>query len=169
MKYVLGLLLVVLAPCATFGQVLTGAPLVRFNGGIGVIPGTTNTVRGVAPAGQIWVISSLRAAVNTAGQISVQGTGLLLGGGNGIGTSAGLRIFATLFCGPAGSATASSTTISTSGSLGVQLTGDGAFAINADTLSPPPPDPCTTPVLLIRSTGGSQPWFAAGIPVPATP
>ena len=80
MKYVLGFLFVVLAPCATFGQILSGTPLVRFNGGIGVIPGTTNTVRGVAPAGQIWVISNLRAVVNTDGNISVLGLGLLLGG-----------------------------------------------------------------------------------------
>ncbi len=93
MKYVLGFLFVVLAPCATFGQILSGTPLVRFNGGIGVIPGTTNTVRGVAPAGQIWVISNLRAVVNTDGNISVLGLGLLLGGG--------ASVFATLFCGPA--------------------------------------------------------------------
>jgi hypothetical protein len=163
MKYVLGLLCVVLAPCAAFGQVLAGNVLARFSGGIGAIPGTTNTVRGVDAAGQIWVISSLRGNVSTEGMISVQGTGLLLGGGDGIGTNGKASIIATLFCGPAGSATASST------AAGVPLTVDGAFAINGFILYPAPPNPCTTPVLLIRSSGGTMPWFAAGIPVPATP
>ena len=46
---------------------------------------------------------------------------------------------------------------------GVPLEADGDFAINDD-LTPTPPNPCTTPVLLIRTTGGTHPWFAAGIP-----
>jgi hypothetical protein len=162
MKYVLGLLFVVLAPCASFGQVIFGSPLVRFNNGIGVIPGATNTVRGVAPAGQPWVISNLRVVVTTDGHISVTGLGLVLAGGDSIGTAGGQTVFATLFCGSAASATASNSST-------VILTVDGAFAINDGILTPPPPNPCTTPVLLIRTTGGTQPWFAAGIPQPATP
>jgi hypothetical protein len=67
--------------------------LVRFRGGIGVLPVASgvgqaataevvnrNIVRGVQPAGQIWVISALRADVKVDGRIDVDGRGLLLGG-----------------------------------------------------------------------------------------
>ncbi len=40
------------------------------------------------------------------------------------------------------------------------LASSGDFRID-DTLSPPPPNPCTTPVLLIHNPQGR--WFAAGI------
>ena len=144
--------------------------LVRFKGGIGVDPisnvtvsGSTttvspNTVRGVSPAGQIWRIADLTATVNAEGRIRLSGRGLLLAGGNGIGTNGGASVFATLFCGPAAGASASSSSLT-----GVPLEADGDFTIN-DTLSPTPPNPCTTPVLLIQTTGGTHPWFAAGIP-----
>ena len=143
--------------------------LVRFKGGIGVDPvsnitvlnGTTtvspNTVRGVSPPGQIWVIRDLDAKIDVYGHIKVRGSGLLLAGGNGLGTTAGLSVFATLFCGPAASATASS-----SSTTGVVLDPDGDFSID-DVLSPLPLNPCADPVLLIRATIGSHPWFAAGI------
>src|SRR6266850_712281 len=96
--------------------------LVRFEGGIGVVPvssvaGTQNAngtfpdvnrndVRTVPPAGQVWVISRLSADVRTDGRISVEGRGLLLAGGNGIGTNAGASGFATLLCGTAQHSTA---------------------------------------------------------------
>ena len=49
--------------------------LVRFDGGIGVIPtGSANTtVRGVAAAGQIWVIRDLAADVKQDGSIRLDG------------------------------------------------------------------------------------------------
>src|SRR6266446_7015535 len=88
--------------------------LVRFEGGIGVHPVsnvagavnadgsfpdvTRNVVRGVNPAGQLWVIANLRADVKTDGSIRVEGKGLLLAGGNGIGTNANAKVFATLIC-----------------------------------------------------------------------
>src|SRR3981081_4458055 len=81
--------------------------LVKFKGGIGVIPvsagvgcaptlGTAqmvesvnrNIVRGVQPPGQLWVIADLRADVRADGSIKVRGRGLLLAGGNGIGGNA---------------------------------------------------------------------------------
>jgi hypothetical protein len=146
------------------------APLVQFIGGIGVNPVsnvavsgatttvTANVVRGVAPGGLIWVIRSLDAKVDVAGHISVLGTGLLLAGGDVIGTTGGQSVFATLFCGPAASATASSST-----ATGVALDSTGDFLIN-DVLTPVPPNPCANPVLLIRSaTVASHPWFAAGV------
>ena len=174
MKYMsgLGLLFVVLAPLSTLADGMRDS-LVAFKGGIGVIPvsnvvvstttppvttATANIVRGISPAGQIWVIAGLDATVSTDGHIRARGRGLLLGGGNGIGTSAGLNVFATLFCGPAASATASSST-----ETGVTLAANGDFTID-DTLSPAPPNPCDMPVLLIRNAAGTHAWFAAGIP-----
>ena len=138
--------------------------LVRFEGGIGVIPvssanadGTVNrnVVRGVNPPGQIWVIAGLKADVETDGRITVRGRGLLLGGGNNVGFNANQRVFATLICSP----TAPFTQFSTP-STGVPLEANGDFRIE-DMLSPAPPAACPSPVLLIRNTGGA--WFAAGI------
>jgi hypothetical protein len=143
--------------------------LVRFDHAIGVDPisnvvvnGTTTTatpnlVRSISPAGQIWRIDDLDANVTTDGRIRARGRGLLLGGGNGIGTNGGQSVFATLFCGPAATATASSSNL-----LGVALESDGDFVID-DVLSPLPPTSCETPVLLIRTAAGAHPWFAAGI------
>jgi hypothetical protein len=136
----------------------------NFKGGIGVIPVTgvsqtgavnLNVVRGVAP-GAPWRIAALEAQVNSDGHIKVVGRGLLRATGNGIGTNAGQSVHATLFCGPAATATAQNSTLA-----GVALDADGDFRID-DFLSPPPPTPCENPVLLIRNVGGV--WFAAGIP-----
>jgi hypothetical protein len=171
MKKVLGLgfVLVAAAAFSAFGQSGHGRSLVRFSGAIGVDPvsnvvvnGTSttvnsNVVRGISPAGQIWRITDLEATVSNDGQIRVHGRGLLLGGGNGIGTNGGQSVFATLFCGPAASATASSST-----ETGVALDSNGNFTINDD-LSPLPPNTCDSPVLLIRTAAGAKAWFAAGI------
>jgi hypothetical protein len=136
----------------------------RFRGGIGVIPVTgvaaggtvnLNVVRGVSPAGP-WRIADLEATVRDDGDITVVGRGLLLASGNGIGTNAGASVHATLFCGPAASATEHD-----SDPAGVALEPDGDFIIR-DSLTPAPPTPCDTPVLLIRNGAGV--WFAAGIP-----
>ena len=131
--------------------------LVRFSGGIGDIStGSTNTtVRGVPAAGQIWVIRDLAADVKQDGSIRVDGRGLLLGAGDAVGSNANASVFATLFCTNDGNAQHSTNP------AGVPLEVDGDFRI-VDTLSPAPPNPCTSPVLLIRVTTGS--WFAAGIP-----
>jgi hypothetical protein len=141
----------------------TGSSL-DFRGGIGVIPVTgvaangtanLNVVRGVSPAGP-WRIDDLRARVGADGRIIVIGRGLLLAAGNGIGTNVGASVHASLFCGPAASASEHD-----SDPAGVPLAPDGDFRIN-DFLSPPPPASCDTPVLLIRNGAGV--WFAAGIP-----
>ena len=132
--------------------------LVRFNGGVGVIPtGSTNTtVRTVAAAGQIWTIEDLRADVKQDGRIRLDGRGLLLASGNNLGSNANQSVFATLFCANDGNVQHSSNL------AGIPLEVNGDFRID-DTLSPAPPNPCTSPVLLIRSAG-SLSWFAAGIP-----
>ena len=137
-----------------------------FQGGIGVVnvigqnPDLTiklNLVRGVTPAAP-WVIAALTANITSDGHISVVGRGLLLSAGDGIGTNAGASVHATLFCGPASSATAFD-------EPGVPLDGAGNFRID-DVLTPVPEFPCESPVLLIRSGAvpGQGVWFAAGIP-----
>jgi hypothetical protein len=149
--------------------------LVQFRGGIGVIPVASgvvaggvgqatadvvnlNVVRGVQPAGQIWVIRRLRANVNVDGTIHVVGRGLLLGGGNAIGLATGFNVFATLICEPAAPFTEHSTN-----GAGVPLEPDGDFQID-DVLVPAPPAACESPVLLIRNSEPNPVWFAAGIP-----
>jgi len=128
--------------------------LVRFEGGIGSQPlragGAPNAVLGVNPGGAPWVIDRLSVEVKTDGRISVAGRGLLLGGGNGIGTTGNQSVRARLACGGVFHDTAL-----------VPLEPDGDFRID-DVLLPAPPVPCASPVLLIVSGGGS--WFAAGIP-----
>ena len=62
-------LAVTVVPARPGGQQSGGDHLARFDGGIGVIPrasasGDPNVVRGVNPAGQIWVIRELRAEKN---------------------------------------------------------------------------------------------------------
>ena len=140
------------------GQSAVAQNLVKFNGGVGVIPtGSANTtVRTVAAAGQIWRIEDLKADVKQDGSIRVDGRGLLLASGNSVGSNANQSVFATLFCANDGNIAHSSTL------AGVPLEVDGDFHID-DTLSPAPPNPCTSPVLLIRSAGSGS-WFAAGIP-----
>lgn len=170
MKHVwlLALLLVPLVPLAVTAE----DSLVKFKGGIGVIPvssgaglnanGTSpdvnrNVVRGVNPPGQIWVIADLRADVTADGRIQVDGRGLLLGGGNNIGFTANVSVFATLICEAAAPFTLRNTALG-----GVALQANGDFRID-DILSPAPPSSCVSPVLLIRNANGGT-WFAAGIP-----
>lgn len=148
---IIGIVLVI----ATIAE--SAQSLVRFSGAIGdITTGSANTsVRGVPAAGQIWVIRDLTADVNPDGSIMVDGRGLLLGAGDGVGSNGGASVFATLFCGNDGNIQHSSNP------AGVPLELNGDFSIK-DTLSPAVPSSCTQPVLLIRNSGGA--WFAAGIP-----
>lgn len=141
--------------------------LARFKGGIGVIPvssgvgtGTTaevvnrNIVRGVQPAGQIWVIDKLDARVRANGHITVQGKGLILGGGNSAGRATGQAVLATLICEAAAPFAERNTNLD-----GVPLAPNGDFEID-DRLSPPLN--CASPMLLIRNAANLG-WFAVGI------
>ena len=144
--------------------------LVRFDGGIGVIPAANgagpanadgtlsnvklNIVRGVPPGAGPWRIADLRADVDLDGHITVRGRGLLLASSNSIGQNGGQRVFATLICESSIPFVERSTDRS-----GVALDANGDFEID-DLLTPAAPE-CASPVLLIRNTGGS--WFAAGI------
>jgi|SoimicmetaTmtLMB_FD_contig_91_93929_length_1013_multi_2_in_0_out_0_1 hypothetical protein len=144
--------------------------LAKFKGGIGVIPVSSgqgaaatatvvnrNLVRGVQPPGQIWVIADLKADVKTDSSVKVRGKGLLLGGGNGIGGNANQSVRATLICDAAGAV------LFDTGLVPLEPNGD--FRIDDVLRSATgelPPNPCASPVLLIRNPAGS--WFAAGIP-----
>src|SRR5262245_33785683 len=124
----------------------------RFKGGIGVIPVSSgvaiaptpataatvesvnrNIVRGVQPAGQIWVIDQPDATVTANGRIAVAGKGLVLGGGDNAGRTTGQSVLATLIC----QITAPFTESRTSGA-GVILSPTGDFKIE-DMLAPVPP------------------------------
>jgi hypothetical protein len=143
------------------GAIAQSAPaqsLAMFSGGIGDITtgAPDTTVRGVAAAGQIWVIRNLIADVRLGGLIQVDGRGLLLGAGDAVGSNGGASVFATLFCTNDGNVPHNSSL------AGVPLQVNGDFRIQ-DSLSPAPPNTCTSPVLLIRVAGPGS-WFAAGIP-----
>jgi hypothetical protein len=123
----------------------------RFEDGIGSQPlrspvapaveASPNLAFGVRPGGIPWVISRLSADVSSDGRIRVDGRGLLLAGGNGIGTNGGQSVRARLFCNG----------VASGDSDLVELDAAGDFRINGS-LSQNPPSPC----------GGN--WFAAGIP-----
>jgi hypothetical protein len=173
-KSLFAAVLMVLIGAFLASSVIADDTLVRFEGAIGDIPvsnvaGTVNAdgtfpdvtrniVRGINPAGQIWVISAFRADVKVDGRIRVDGRGLLLGGGNTIGTNGNASVFATLIC----EAAAPFTERSTHGA-GVALEPNGDFRID-DVLVPAPPADCDSPVLLIRNAEPNPVWFAAGIP-----
>lgn len=139
---------------------LAGDALLRFDGAIGVDPvagiangaPVPNTVLGVAPGGRAWVLRKLRGSVETDGRVSLKGRGLLLAGGDSIGTRATItQVFATLFCGGAAFH---------SPAAELDLAGDFSIKGRFGTV---PPNPCTSPVLLVRNAAGTQAWFAAGI------
>lgn len=158
----------------------------RFEGGIGATPvgrinnnGTAtptsddfpeaNIVLGVSPGGAPWAIKALQARVGSDGRISAKGEGLLLAGGNNIGTRGGPRqVLASLFCRAVGGAA-----VGPFNSEFVDLDPNGDFEIRGaltDSAGAAPPNPCgdtvdNRPVLLIRTVTGGAPgsWFAAGI------
>lgn len=139
--------------------------LVKFEGGIPVIPvvagSAANVVRGVAPGGNPWVIEKFQAKLEEDGDINVDGIGLVLAGGNSIGTAGPITmVAATLFC---QTSSGSPATFSSHSSRAHPLTTDGNFKFK-DTLSPAPPSPCTNSALLIRANNDTGPWLAAGIP-----
>jgi len=131
--------------------------------GVAVFPGAVrNDVRGVAPGGRPWTIARLTASVKDDGSISAKGEGLLLAGGDGIGTTGTARfVAASLFCGAPPNAVEFD-------SQPFPIDASGNFTIRG-TLSGIPSS-CASPVLLIRnatSNGNPGPlsaWFAAGMP-----
>ena len=159
----ISMLIAVASVLGAMAQSAHAQNLVAFSGGIGdITTGSADTsVFDVPAAGQIWVIRDLQAEVKVGGPIQVDGRGLLLGAGNAIGSNANASVFATLFCANDGDVQHSTS------ATGVPLQVNGDFRIQ-DSLSPAPPDTCTSPVLLIRVTSNGS-WFAAGIPFLAPP
>jgi hypothetical protein len=159
----ISMLIAIVSVLGAMAQSAHAQSLATFSGGIGdITTGSADTaVFGVPAAGQIWVIRDLQAEVKMDGLIQVDGQGLLLGAGNGVGSNAGASVFATLFCANDGDVEHSTN------AAGVPLQANGDFRIQGS-LSPAVPDTCTSPVLLIRVTGSGA-WFAAGIPLLAPP
>jgi hypothetical protein len=163
--------------------------LFRFDRGTGVQPFRSsngapvlNTVAGVAPGGAPWLISSFDAVIRKNGDIRARAEGVVLAGGDGIGTRAGPRqMVLSLFCRnvpvpPAVSAPLITTPFN---SEPVNLDENGDFEVRGkltDATGATPPLNCgdtsdNRPVLLIRTvtpataTTPATPgvWFAAGL------
>ena len=151
--------------------------LVRFDDSVGVTPilsfappqagdltfanVSPNLVRGVTPSGNPWKIDDLRAVVHVDGRIEATGRGLMIIGGNSIGQSLSLRIFATLICELMPPFVEHSTNSDPQQFDPVRLDAHGDFRID-DTLTSVPTE-CAAPVLLIRSLSNDT-WIAAALP-----
>lgn len=142
-------------PVITFEDITGVSPTL---GGVGTAASATdvdrNIVRGIQPAGLPWNADVLRADVMSTGMITLKVEGLLLEGGDGIGTNGNQKVFATLACGAAAPFTLHSTA-----AAGVAIDPEGDFRIT-DALVPAPPATCVSPLLLIRNLQGE--WVAAG-------
>ena len=143
-----------------------------------------NSVAGVNPAGAPWGISSLEAVVMTNGEIHVGAKGVLLWGGDGIGTRGGPRqVILSLFCRavPVPPATSGALNLTPFNSEPIDLDRNGSFKVRGrltDATGATPPLTCgdtidNRPILLIRSVTPANPstgspaipgaWFAAGL------
>ena len=139
-----------------------GHPLATFSGGVGVSAAASGSIRGVAPAGAIWVIDGLGATVRANGRITIVGKGLVFGNTNNAGRTTNNFVAATLICDNSNTAAQFSTP-----ARSVTLSPTGDFRID-DMLTPLPPVPCASPMLLIRNGGSATVatlggWFAVGI------
>ena len=161
----------------------TGDQPFRNQGGVPVL----NVVAGVTPGGTPWDMTRFEAVIKSNGEIKAEGRGVLLLGGDGIGTRAGPRqVILSLFCrGPfTAPAVAGPVVQNAFNSPTVVLNVDGDFSVRGsltDATGATPPLDCgndldNRPVLLVRSvtpanaeTGAPAipgAWFAAGILAP---
>lgn len=166
-KILFVLIIALLFPWSAMAKTPKARPVITFEEIIGVLPvlsgvGSSasatdvdrNIVRGIQPASRPWDVQSLYAGVMSTGMITLKVEGLLLEGGDGIGTNGNQKVFATLACGAAAPFTLHSTA-----AAGVAVDLDGDFKIT-DALVPAPPATCVSPLLLIRNVQGD--WVAAG-------
>jgi hypothetical protein len=165
--------------------------LFSFDGSIGVQPfrsaagvPTLNTVAGVPPGGIPWGMTSFVATIKHSGEIRARGTGVLLLGGDNIGTRAGPRqVILSLFCRnePVPPAVSGSLQTTPFNSEPINLDPDGDFFVRGklmDESGATPPLNCgdtvdNRPVLLVRAVTPANPntgapatpsaWFAAGV------
>jgi hypothetical protein len=153
------------------GPQFTGT-LFRFDGGVGVQPFRSaagapvlNTVAGVAPGGIPWLIRTFDATIRKNGDVRAHGEGVLLAGGDALGTRAA----------PVAPAVTGALNPVPFNSEPVDLDADGDFDVRGkltDASGATPPLDCgdtgdNRPILLIRTTAGNPAapaaWFAAGL------
>ena len=174
----------VLVGLATRGQVRANQSdvLVRFDDSVGVTPILSfappqnvdltfanvalNVVRGVNPSGNPWKIDELTGVIHDDGRISVGGRGLMISGGDLIGQSLTLRIFATLVCELMPPFVKHSTNSDPQQVDPIRLDVNGDFRIDATLTSVP--TECPFPVLLIRGLNNGA-WIAAALPKNVAP
>jgi hypothetical protein len=118
-----------------------------------------NLVRGHFASKQPWRIASLHATVRVDGTLQVQGHGLLLAGGDHIGSSQAVNVRASLVCGMGADANARFEIFTSFHAL----TEDGEFSFdevlpNFSAL----PNPCVEPALVIWDANTAR-WLAASI------
>jgi hypothetical protein len=138
-----------------------GDVLARFDAGFGSQPFalvggvlSPNKSHGIDPGGLPWAINKLKAVVRADGRISVRGDGLVLVGGNAVGTAgAVVQVAAAFFCGE-----------TRYESPAVPISHGGDFQIKREQLSPPLPSVCEAPTLLIRivRNQAAANWIAGG-------
>jgi hypothetical protein len=141
-----------------------GDDFLKFDGAIGVDPvaGQTagvpvvNAIFDAQPGGRPWILRKFKATIGADGRVTAKGSGLLLSAGTTIGTRGAVtQVALSLYCN--GVATPNST-------QPVALDLAGNFSVKGG-LASTPPNPCNTPVLLVRNATNGTPgaWFAAGI------
>jgi hypothetical protein len=170
MKRLLTIATLLTAACVPSAR--AGDEILKFDGAVGVDPvggftsvitpdGTTaervtiNSVLGVPPGGRPWILRKFKASIKANGNVTAKGSGLLFSGGDQIGTRGGVtKVGLTLFCGGVAHSTA-----------GVALDTQGNFSLKDEQFLTTPPNPCTSPVLLVRNAnnGPLAGWFAAGL------
>jgi len=155
----------ILAPIFSSTVIAIPAREVRWDALVGVIQ-TGNVVGSgtgaVTGAGQPWVVTGGRAEVDLSnGDLSFDVEGLVLAGGNSIGTrGTNAQVRGTLVCDTNGSAGGGNSVLVNTPVVALSAQGEADFSGNVGPL----PAVCATEpdiAFLIRSTGGN--WFAAGI------
>ena len=155
----------ILAPIFSSTVIAIPAREVRWDALVGVIQ-TGNVVGSgtgaVTGAGQPWVVTGGRAEVDLSnGDLSFDVEGLVLAGGNSIGTrGTNAQVRGTLVCDTNGSAGGGNSVLVNTPVVALSAQSEADFSGNVGPL----PAVCATEpdiAFLIRSTGGN--WFAAGI------
>jgi hypothetical protein len=148
-------LVLLLFTLASFAQ--NDGAVVRWKTIVGVItaPGVNNPVAGI-PGGLLpWSATGGRARVNLAnGDVGFEVEGLVLVGGNGIGTRGDLtQVKGTLVCNPGIGTQA----VIDTPAVPFNLQGDAEFVGNLGSV----PTPCANPLFLVRLLANNR-WIAAG-------
>lgn len=142
---------------------LAGRPhsILAFDTMVGVPAGLTGTqsnapLRGLSGGGIPWMLSRAKGSLDSAGNLKIEVTGLVLASGGNAGTNPINTFKGLVSC---VNADGSFSNISTAGfpaTTGAATAGGGNADIEA-TVSLP--SPCIAPIVFVTSSGGS--WFAA--------